>query len=240
VISVIRKVYKTLFILILFFNISEADASEKINWKRYFNLINKRYPHSKQLLITIPDKRKKYRVILYTFENKNSEWHRVYPAIKAVSGYRGFAPPGKKSEGDGKSPSGIYRIGGAFGYYKNWKTHLHYRSVGKRDIWIDDIRSKDYNKWVRYQPGNYSHEKMRRKDHLYRLGIIIEYNMHPVIKGKGSAIFIHLWRNPHSPTSGCIALSEKSMKELLSWLDKEKSPVIITGRGPELFGNRTR
>jgi L,D-peptidoglycan transpeptidase YkuD (ErfK/YbiS/YcfS/YnhG family) len=240
VIPVTRKIFKTVFILIFIFNISNANASGIINWKSYFSLLKKHYPNSKQLLIALPDKRKKHKTILYTLEKKNSEWRLVYPKIKAVNGYKGFAPPGKKSEGDGKSPSGIYRIGSAFGYYENWKTRLHYRPAGKKDIWIDDIRSKDYNKWVRYDPGNYSHEKMRRKDHLYRLGIIIKYNIDPVIKGKGSAIFIHLWRKPYSPTSGCLAISEQSIKELLSWLDKKKNPVIIMGHISELIENMTR
>ena len=34
---------------------------------------------------------------------------------------------------------------------------------------------------------------MKRDDNLYELGVIIQHNFPRVIKGRGSAIFFHIW-----------------------------------------------
>ena len=66
-----------------------------------------------------------------------------------------------------------------------------------------------------------------RDDNLYKIGFVIEYNTESRVSGKGSAIFVHIWRSYNSPTLGCVAMSEKDLAELLEWLDPLKNPVII-------------
>ena len=74
-----------------------------------------------------------------------------------------------------------------------------------------------------------SFEKMRRDDDLYKLGIVVEYNTHPVNKGYGSAIFFHLWRGKGRATEGCIALSEDDLSKIVRWLDPAAAPVVMMG-----------
>lgn len=60
--------------------------------------------------------------------------------------------------------------------------------------WCDDPKSNKYNQLIKI-PTKYHHEKLHRDDKLYDIILILDYNMNPIIKGKGSAIFLHLSRN---------------------------------------------
>ena len=68
---------------------------------------------------------------------------------------------------------------------------------------------------------------MKRKDDLYEIGAVIEYNTNPVVPGKGSAIFFHVWGGPDSPTAGCVAIEKPKLAEILKWLDKAKRPKMV-------------
>ena len=144
-------------------------------------------------------------------------------------GKKGFALPGEKREGDRKTPSGVYSIGTAFGYERDVETNLPYRQSTDRDIWIDDVNSEDYNKWITGKTKADSFEKMKRKDHLYKYGFVVEYNTNPIVKGMGSAIFFHVWRAPGKPTFGCVAVAEHNILKLISWLDTSQKPRVIMG-----------
>jgi L,D-peptidoglycan transpeptidase YkuD (ErfK/YbiS/YcfS/YnhG family) len=157
---------------------------------------------------------------------ENTSWHRLL-LISVVIGRNGLAAPDKKKEGDGKTPSGIYPLGPAFGYAPSIATGLQYKQAGNLDFWVDDVRSLQYNQWVTGRPNANSFERMKRRDDLYQYGIVIGYNMHPVIPGAGSAIFMHVWRKYNSPTSGCVALNQRYLRKILRWLERQDQPVII-------------
>ena len=142
-------------------------------------------------------------------------------------GRNGLAPAGEKKEGDGRTPSGTYPLGPAFGYASSINTGLFYRQATDIDFWVDDIHSMQYNLWVRGTPAANSFERMKRHDDLYQYGVVIGYNMHPVVPGAGSAIFMHVWRRYNSPTSGCVALNQRYLRKILRWLDRQYQPVII-------------
>ena len=57
--------------------------------------------------------------------------------------------------------------------------------------WCDDPKSKKYNQLIKL-PNEYNHEKLYRKDNVYDLILVLNYNTRPIIKNKGSAIFIHI------------------------------------------------
>ena len=69
---------------------------------------------------------------------------------------------------------------------------------------------------------------MKRHDDLYKYGIVVEYNTNPVVKGRGSAIFFHNLGWPCT-TTGCVALQEGNLRELLEWLNPSKKPVALLG-----------
>ena len=86
--------------------------------------------------------------------------------------------------------------------------------------WCNDIKSKNYNKLI-YFPFNYSAEKLFLKTKIYDLLINIKYNSHPVVKKKGSAIFLHLASKKYHSTKGCIAISKKNFIKILPFVDKK-------------------
>jgi D-alanyl-D-alanine dipeptidase len=147
---------------------------------------------------------------------------------------RASAAAGKR-EGDQKAPAGVFSFGSAFGYDKNAPdgVKMKYLQAGERDFFVDDPNSPDYNSWVRLsekeKPGDHwqSFEKMKRDDQRYKLGLVVEHNMNPAIPGDGSAIFLHVWKEPGSGTAGCTSMSEENMRELLRWLDPGKKPLLM-------------
>jgi L,D-peptidoglycan transpeptidase YkuD (ErfK/YbiS/YcfS/YnhG family) len=91
--------------------------------------------------------------------------------------------------------------------------------------WCDDIRSNQYNREIIF-PFKYKAEKLYRKSKIYDLFINIKYNYKPTIKGKGSAIFLHLADTNYRPTKGCIAISKKKFLEILPFIKKETKILI--------------
>ena len=73
--------------------------------------------------------------------------------------------------------------------------------------WCDDPKSENYNKLIKL-PSKFSYEKLYRKDNLYDLILILNYNISPTIKNKGSAIFIHIKNGNFKKTKGCITLKK--------------------------------
>jgi L,D-peptidoglycan transpeptidase YkuD (ErfK/YbiS/YcfS/YnhG family) len=175
------------------------------------------------------------RTTLYAMEKRGAKWQMAFKPFNAVIGRNGFAPAGEKREGDGKTPSGIYPLKMTFGYDESIGTKMPYRQTLVDDIWVDDPNADDYNQWVKKtETRAASYEKMRRDDNLYKYGIVIEYNTSPVIKGYGSAIFLHIWKGEGIPTAGCVAVSEEDIIKIMGWLDPAASPLIIMGTIPFL------
>ncbi len=166
--------------------------------------------------------------MVYAYQRGQNGWTPAMGPFNAVVGRKGFAGTDEKREGDGKTPSGIYTLESTFGYAKAINTKMPYRRATHHDIWVDDVGSQDYNRWVRKgETDAVSFEEMRRKDDLYKYGIVIGYNTNPVIKGRGSAIFVHIWKSSDTPTSGCIATAEDDLLKILAWLDSVQKPVVI-------------
>jgi L,D-peptidoglycan transpeptidase YkuD (ErfK/YbiS/YcfS/YnhG family) len=85
--------------------------------------------------------------------------------------------------------------------------------------WCDDSKSKYYNKQIKI-PSKDSHEILYRKDNIYDIVCVINYNINPTLKKKGSAIFLHVARNKYQKTRGCIALKKKHLRKLLPLINK--------------------
>ena len=135
--------------------------------------------------------------------------------IKCAIGKNGITK--NKKEGDLKTPSGIFKIKKIF--YRKDRIKFFNSSVKKYYLkknigWCDDPRSQYYNREIKL-PFKGSAEKLWRKDNIYDLIIIINYNCNPTIKNKGSAIFLHICKKNYSPTKGCIAMNKKDMVNLI-------------------------
>jgi len=179
-----------------------------------------------QAIVVHPVNKNSNQAQLSAWQKDGNDWHRLY-FVSAVIGRNGLAPVGEKKEGDGKTPSGTYPLGPAFGYASSMDTGLLYRQATDHDFWVDDVRSMQYNQWVSGTPSASSFERMKRPDDLYQYGIVIGYNTHPIVPGVGSAIFMHVWRRYNSPTAGCVALNQRNLRKILRWLEQRYQPVII-------------
>jgi L,D-peptidoglycan transpeptidase YkuD (ErfK/YbiS/YcfS/YnhG family) len=172
--------------------------------------------------------------VLWGIELVNDNWIVTFDSILCTFGKNGLAESGTKIEGDGKTPSGVFSVGLPFGYKNDLGIDKDFIELSDDHYWVSDTNSQSYNKLVDYYPEGVYAEKMKRNDHLYKYGIIVEYNTENTIKGKGSAIFIHIERKEGAPTAGCVAISEKNIKKLIEWLKPEKKPMIIIGNADEI------
>ena len=85
--------------------------------------------------------------------------------------------------------------------------------------WCDDSRSKKYNQEITF-PFRDGAEKLYRKDKMYDIFINIKYNHSPIVKGNGSAIFLHLTNIKYKPTKGCVAILKKDFLKILPLINK--------------------
>lgn len=225
--TVMRR--KILCIITLFF--TNTTFCQQTKWVKdvLYKLCVSTKSLSSQYVVVVSTAEGTFFAKLYAYELKHGKIHPVMEDIDAVIGRNGFAKINSKLEGDGKTPSGIYKLGPVFYQTKTVNTKLDKIKTQDNDYWIDDTNSELYNKWYRGMlPSDVkSYEKMNIP--LYKYCIVIQYNTEPVVKGEGSAIFLHLWSSKLSPTAGCVAVSEKNILKLLRWLDKDKNPVIILG-----------
>lgn len=178
------------------------------------------------------------------FERKNtkSKWKSVGNEFPIVVGRNGLVTTGEyitlshdtmvvKKEGDGKSPAGLFPLTFAFGSADSLGTSkLKYQQLTEFTECVDDPNSTFYNKIAhRLQVGNFdwkSSEKMAKITPEYDLGVFVAYNSYPVVEERGSCIFLHIWKDATSPTSGCTAMERGNLEKIIGWLDQTKNPYL--------------
>ena len=181
------------------------------------------------------------------FERKNtkSKWKSVGEAFAVVIGKNGMAwgaglndlpsDTGKlllKTEGDGKSPAGIFPLISAFGTSEKAEfIKFPYTKLQEFTECVDDAKSIHYNKIVnRMQVGNFdweSSEKMLEIGTEYDLGVFVAHNSNPISNGGGSCIFLHIWKDANEATQGCTAMARENIETVLRFLNPSKNPVLI-------------
>ena len=134
----------------------------------------------------------------------------------------------KKIEGDNITPKGTFEIVKI--YYrsdriKNIYSKIKLFKINKKMGWCNDPISKKYNQLIKL-PSKYTHEKLHRRDNVYDLVVVLNYNTTPIIKNKGSAIFIHVAKKNYKKTEGCVALKKKHLVKLIENI-KSKTKIII-------------
>ena len=140
----------------------------------------------------------------------------------------------KTGEGDGVTPMVSHRIEAVFWRMERiWNPYglrmasfpVNFRPIGLRDGWSDDPADPAYNDLVQ-RPHRFSHEAMRRADPMYDLVAVLDWNRAPVVPGRGSAIFLHVWRGPRRPTAGCVAFRRDDLRWILAHWRPESRVVI--------------
>ena len=165
---------------------------------------------------------------LTAYQRTVNGWQQVFGPWFAHLGRNGFAPPGAKREGDGRTPSGSFGLSFFFGVRANPGVKFEYRTVGGRWIvWDDDSSSANYNRWIdtRSAAAGTSPEPMYVPG-VYDYGAVIAYNTART-PGLGSAIFLHV--SSGGTTAGCVSLPTAQLLSVLRWLDPARSPRIVMG-----------
>jgi L,D-peptidoglycan transpeptidase YkuD (ErfK/YbiS/YcfS/YnhG family) len=198
---------------------------------------------TEQIIVVVAPNETAKTAIMRCYERRGKRWKPLTNAYTTVKIGRNGLAWGKglhapsfnketmKREGDGKAPQGIFRLTQLFGYQetpdKTWK--MPYIYAKKSTLCIDDIDNTNYcqiiDSTAAQQPKSY--EKMRRNDHLYKYGVVVDYNMSKTEKGGGSCIFMHLQTADAQPTAGCTAMLEKDMTTILKFLNAKKQPVLL-------------
>ena len=134
--------------------------------------------------------------------------------VKCAIGKKGIG--NKRKEGDLITPKGQYRI--KYILYRKDRvkisSKLKKKIIKKNMGWCDDTKSKHYNKLVKL-PFTYSHEELYKKENIYDIVLVLNYNMNPIKKNKGSAIFIHVAKKNFKKTKGCVAIKKTNLMKLI-------------------------
>jgi L,D-peptidoglycan transpeptidase YkuD (ErfK/YbiS/YcfS/YnhG family) len=160
-----------------------------------------------------------------------SDGHKVavFGPWTARVGYNGIARPGKKREGDGKTPSGTYGFSFYFGVEPDRGFSFPFRHAYRYDFWDDDPASARYNEWVNVRKHNAgANPEPMHQVPAYDYAAVIAYNTRRT-PGLGSAIFLHVGTG--TATAGCVSLPRAELLKILHWMRPRDHPKItITAR----------
>jgi L,D-peptidoglycan transpeptidase YkuD (ErfK/YbiS/YcfS/YnhG family) len=207
--------------------------------------ISYKYSAARQAIVVTTGDWSAVQGMAQLFERKtvNSPWTAVGAAFPVVVGKNGMAwskelnelpsdTRGRvlmKTEGDGKSPAGIFMLTSAFAAREH-KVKLPFTKLGESTECVDDVNSSHYNKIVdRFKVGNFdwkSSEKMLEIGEQYDLGVFVAHNSERM-KGGGSCIFLHIWKDANTGTLGCTAMARENMEKIFGWIDSAKNPVLV-------------
>jgi L,D-peptidoglycan transpeptidase YkuD (ErfK/YbiS/YcfS/YnhG family) len=168
---------------------------------------------------------------LRTWRKVRGCWAPVAGPYTARLGRSGLSS--NRREGDGTTPTGVYAIGSTmYGNEPNPGVRFRYRRVRCGDWWDEDPRSPTYNSFQHVACGTRppfagNSEGMWQQPRPYPFLAVIEYNMRPVVPGKGSGIFLHAQTG--GPTIGCVSLRKAELRAVLRWLRPGDTPVIGIG-----------
>lgn len=179
---------------------------------------------------------------LTTYQENNGNWSIVNGPVPANLGSGGLASPGAKVEGDEKTPSGIFGLGFMFGDLPqpqnlNPLSASRYVSITGQNmctapscwVWDDDKTSPNYNSLIIPNLGVSAGANPEPMENTpsYNYGIVIDYNMNPVVPGAGSAIFLHV--SAGGPTAGCVSIDQNTLLSILQWINPNENPIIDIG-----------
>lgn len=200
---------------------------------------------STQCVVGIAQDWNSSHVQLQLYQKSGNTWQKSGAAWNGRLGKKGLvwglglhpnpANAAIKAEGDGRTPAGVFRIGGAWGSDAAIRKHakLPYRQVTSRDLWVEDPASPSYNRHVilPHEPATPWEKKqqMKQNDAAHKLKLFIAHNAPPkVVQGAGSSIFFHIWRNGGgSPTAGCTTMDEARLRALIASIDPTQQPLYI-------------
>ena len=151
-----------------------------------------------------------------------------YPARVGWNGMRV-----NRREGDGTTPIGTFPIAPTmYGNGPNPGVRFRYVRLRCGDWWVEDSRSTAYNTFQRLgcgvrPPFRVTTPDMSKDRRAYVHLAVIEFNMHPIVPGRGSGIFLHAQTG--GATNGCVSLRRGDLVRVLRWLSPAAAPEIAIG-----------
>jgi len=155
-------------------------------------------------------------------------WVAVAGPWRARVGRSGLSAA--RREGDGTTPIGTFPIGRImYGVAPNPGVRFRYRRIVCGDYWVEDPHSPYYNTFRHVSCGSappfrVTGDRLWEATTAYRHFAVVEFNMRPVVPGRGSGIFLHATTG--RPTNGCISLPVAQLRQTLRWLDPAARPRI--------------
>jgi len=138
-----------------------------------------------------------------------------------------------KREGDRTTPAGAFPfLRRMYGIQPSPGVHYRYHRIACGDWWVEDPGSRWYNRFRHVPCGSTppfrtTSEDLSRSPTAYRHLAVIAYNRDPIVKGRGSGIFLHA--STRRPTLGCISLPLPRLLQTLRWLRPASKPLIVIG-----------
>jgi L,D-peptidoglycan transpeptidase YkuD (ErfK/YbiS/YcfS/YnhG family) len=142
---------------------------------------------------------------------------RVFGPWRARVGRNGISAHHR--EGDGTTPTGTFGIGPViYGIDPDPGVSRRYHRLVCGDWWDEDARSPTYNTFRHVACGTSppfggGSEALWQITPAYRLFALIQYNVAPVVPGRGSAIFLHV--DTGRATNGCVSLPPGELRSIL-------------------------
>lgn len=128
-----------------------------------------------------------------------------------------------KREGDGSSPAGVWPIRKVL--YRadrvaRPQTPVDIGVIRPGNGWCDAPGDRNYNRSVEL-PYPASAEPLWRRDGLYDLVVVLGHNDRPRVRGRGSAVFMHVARHDYAATEGCVALRLDDLMRFVRWAGRK-------------------
>ena len=168
---------------------------------------------------------------LRLWRKRGSCWYPAASVWTAWLGQRGVSE--RKREGDRTTPAGAFGfLPTMYGVAPTPGVRYRYHRVVCGDWWVEDARSRWYNRFKHVRCGStppfrVTSEDMSRSPTAYRHLAVIAYNRNPIVPGRGSGIFLHA--STGRPTLGCVSLPLPQLLVTLRWLRPSARPLIVIG-----------
>ncbi len=160
-------------------------------------------------------------------------WRKQFGSILVRIGRNGFSQHHR--EGDGTTPMGSYGIPLVFGIVPVPENGFPFIRIRENYCWVLRQTQKTYNTLVKGSKCANGDEDLYRIAHggPYRRGIALDFNMNPIVRGHGGAIFIHSHSYYASgntkPTSGCVSMTSAQLLQVLKLIDIKLHTRVILG-----------
>ena len=165
-------------------------------------------------------------------------WQRVLTTTAARIGAHGLADGATRVQNTLTTPTGTFTLTQGFGNGPAPRgTRMPYHRVTAQDWWVEDPQSRYYNTMRTAQQGGFplteagarGSERLANYPVQYHNALVIDFNMHPAVPGRGAGIFLHDLSASGGPTAGCVAVPATVLIRILQWVSPSAHPVIAIG-----------